>query len=161
MPDNKWWLAQNLKYAGTGAQANWCTKDECGRLYTQTQAKGSSGYGANQQGICPAGWFLPVVKNYQDILNAYSATVSEHCKILTPLDSKCPTNDHYGLAALKSCVQEGDASVAGIVRLYVNDAADVNDYEINDILGYTPFDCGYAWVSNNTILKLVRCIRQL
>ena len=39
MPDNKWWLAQNVKYAGTGsANSNsGCTQDNCGRLYTGAQ----------------------------------------------------------------------------------------------------------------------------
>jgi hypothetical protein len=55
MPDNKWWLAQNMKYAGTGTQPSWCTKDECGRLYQHAQANGSwggtSGSGSNKQGV--------------------------------------------------------------------------------------------------------------
>ncbi|MDR3134333.1 MAG: hypothetical protein LBU42_10015, partial [Prevotellaceae bacterium] len=39
MPDNKWWLAQNVKLASynsttIGAAISGCTKEECGRAYT-------------------------------------------------------------------------------------------------------------------------------
>ncbi|MDR1895411.1 MAG: hypothetical protein LBR10_01305, partial [Prevotellaceae bacterium] len=40
MPDNKWWLAQNVKYAATGDAHSGCDKEECGRRYTGAQASG-------------------------------------------------------------------------------------------------------------------------
>ncbi|MDR0581681.1 MAG: hypothetical protein LBG31_01840 [Prevotellaceae bacterium] len=56
MPDNKWWLAQNVKIAGyngstVGSAVSGCTKDECGRRYTYTETiaawGGTGGTGAN------------------------------------------------------------------------------------------------------------------
>jgi uncharacterized protein (TIGR02145 family) len=83
MPDNKWWLAQNVKLAsyggntvGIAAPESACTKDKCGRLYTPAQVHGAwggtSGLGANIQGVCPPGWVLPVRSDLQALVNAIS-----------------------------------------------------------------------------------------
>ncbi|MDR0694277.1 MAG: hypothetical protein LBF81_03140, partial [Prevotellaceae bacterium] len=79
MPDNNWWLAQSVKFAGTGvvnSAAN-CTPDKCGRLYTGAQmsstytgSTGASGYGANKQGICPNNWILPVYADWRTFIDA-------------------------------------------------------------------------------------------
>ncbi|MDR3133865.1 MAG: hypothetical protein LBU42_07570 [Prevotellaceae bacterium] len=83
MPDNKWWLAQSVKYAGAGivnSAAN-CTPDKCGRLYTGAQmsstytgSTGASGYGANKQGVCPNNWILPVYDDWRAFVDAIDVT---------------------------------------------------------------------------------------
>ena len=79
MPDNNWWLAQNIKFAGTGAvnSSTNCTPDKCRRLYTGDQmsstytgSTGTSGYGANKQGVCPNNWILPVYANWRTFVDA-------------------------------------------------------------------------------------------
>jgi uncharacterized protein (TIGR02145 family) len=79
MPDNNWWLAQNVKYADAGSvnSAANCTPDKCGRLYTGAQmsstytgSTGASGYGANKQGVCPNDWILPVSANWRGLADA-------------------------------------------------------------------------------------------
>ncbi|MDR0695099.1 MAG: hypothetical protein LBF81_07360 [Prevotellaceae bacterium] len=79
MPDNKWWLAQNVKYAKTGIEnANvGCTPDKCGRCYTGAQmsstytgSTGASGYGTNKQGICPNDWKLPTTDTWKTFVFA-------------------------------------------------------------------------------------------
>ncbi|MDR3133527.1 MAG: hypothetical protein LBU42_05825, partial [Prevotellaceae bacterium] len=69
MPDNKWWLAQNVKYAGKGYDPVGCTEDECGRAYPANDVHGGSTLG-NVQGICPAGWLLPVNNDWTTLINS-------------------------------------------------------------------------------------------
>jgi uncharacterized protein (TIGR02145 family) len=90
MPDNKWWLAQNVKYAGTGSAitTSGCTPDKCGRWYTGNQmsstytgSTGVSGYGANKQGICPNNWTLPVYDNWRAFVDAiHTVTLTQYNK---------------------------------------------------------------------------------
>ncbi|MDR3132838.1 MAG: hypothetical protein LBU42_02295 [Prevotellaceae bacterium] len=164
MPDNKWWLAQNVKYAKTGTQPSWCTKNECGRYYTRAQARdawgGTSGTGANKQGVCPNGWYLPLLNNYKQILSSYSNSQADQCKILTPYDSKCPRDDYYGLASLKTLTYWGDYNAASGEDYYVNDG-NPSRITINDASGAGMHDCGYSWSSDVSDVVLVRCIRLL
>ena len=107
MPDNQWWLAQNVKYAQTGyeiTEVSGCTKDKCGRWYSPAQATGTwggtSGYGANKQGVCPNGWVLPVVQSYNTLFSAISGTASIVAARLRALDATCSGgNDYYGWAS--------------------------------------------------------------
>jgi uncharacterized protein (TIGR02145 family) len=88
MPDNKWWLAQNVKYAGTGSAVttSGCTPDKCGRWYTGAQisstytgSTGASGNGANKQGICPNDWILPVYNDWRPFVDAiHTVTLSQY-----------------------------------------------------------------------------------
>jgi hypothetical protein len=163
MPDNKWWLAQNLKYAQTGTQPSWCTKDECGRYYTAAQARASSGTGANKQGVCPNNWVIPVYSNFQDILTAYSNNMAQQCTILTPMDSRCAYNDFYGLCTpITASGVGGDKNQCAAEMFIVNDCTGCN-LQINDMLGASNFDCGYWHYETSTgwTHYIVRCIRQL
>ncbi len=101
MPDNKWWLAQNVKYAATGSAVSGCTKDECGRAYTPTQMNGawggSSGWGSNIQGICPSGWVVPILSDWDNFITAIGSTKAERIR---PYNSTCsPKSDYYGWAS--------------------------------------------------------------
>jgi uncharacterized protein (TIGR02145 family) len=105
MPDNKWWLAQNVKYAGTGSSVtiNGCTADKCGRYYTGEQANssqgGTSGTGPNVQGICPSGWVLPVGNDFRNLVDAISPNTAVQLARLRAKQSTCAdANDYYGWA---------------------------------------------------------------
>jgi uncharacterized protein (TIGR02145 family) len=105
MPDNNWWLAQNVKYAGTGSSISisGCTAEICGRYYTLAQFNGSypgtSGYGANKQGVCPNGWVLPISTNWATLFNSISTTQAVVAERLRANNSYCsPRPDYYGFA---------------------------------------------------------------
>ena len=105
MPDNKWWLAQNLKYTGTGQAItiSGCTPEICGRYYGPAQfntaSSGSSGWGENKQGVCPTQWVLPTESNWKTLFTSISTTVSVVCERLRELTNTCtPRPDYYGWA---------------------------------------------------------------
>jgi uncharacterized protein (TIGR02145 family) len=103
MPDNNWWLAQNVKYAGTGAlfTINGCTPDKCGRSYTHAQARLGGGSGANVQGVCPSGWVMPIVSEFGQLWDAVSPDEAVICQRLRALNSRCGAgNDWYGWASI-------------------------------------------------------------
>jgi uncharacterized protein (TIGR02145 family) len=128
MPDNKWWLAQNVKLANYGQQSVGtaypeCDKEECGRGYTPAETignwGGTNGFGANIQGICPSNWILPTIYQYADMFTAISGVnftsygnadcggyYVNDANLVNMLKSKenlCSgSNDHYGWAAIKS-----------------------------------------------------------
>jgi uncharacterized protein (TIGR02145 family) len=89
MPDNKWWLAQNVKLASyssktAGVVFSTCDKEQCGRGYTVAETigawGGTSGSGANIQGVCPSGWVLPTLDEWQAMFKAIdnNLTVTAH-----------------------------------------------------------------------------------
>jgi uncharacterized protein (TIGR02145 family) len=107
MPDNKWWLAQNVKFAQTGTSVtiSGCTPDKCGRGYTAPQMRGawggSSGTGENIQGVCPSGWVLPMFEQWRTMRDAISSDKPTVCSRLRPLDSPCGNAvDYYGWASI-------------------------------------------------------------
>jgi uncharacterized protein (TIGR02145 family) len=102
MPDNNWWLAQNVKYEGTGYEITYgdCTKETCGRWYQPSQANGSyggtSGYGANIQGVCPNDWILPVDANWNELLGSLADEKLTAVVYLRSDDTQCGSNNIYG-----------------------------------------------------------------
>jgi uncharacterized protein (TIGR02145 family) len=117
MPDNNWWLAQNVKYAATGRVLNGCDKDQCGRFYTGAQASdswgGSSGYGQGKQGVCPPGWIIPMGNEVLTMVNACGSTDAERAAALRAYNSSCiPKNDTYGFASLIGVSETGVVSTA-------------------------------------------------
>ncbi|MDR3133302.1 MAG: hypothetical protein LBU42_04680 [Prevotellaceae bacterium] len=107
MPDNNWWLAQNIKYMGAGVAIalSGCTPDKCGRFYTRAEATGnwggSSGYGPKKQGICPSGWILPVQTDFKNMIDQISSNITTVCSYLRALNSPCGNAiDYYGFASV-------------------------------------------------------------
>jgi uncharacterized protein (TIGR02145 family) len=106
MPDSKWWLAQNVKYANTGSIfSGGCTKEECGRCYSGAEASGSwggsSGYGQGKQGVCPPGWIIPIGTEVRTLVDACGSTDAESAAALRAYNSTCtPINDTYGFASI-------------------------------------------------------------
>jgi uncharacterized protein (TIGR02145 family) len=109
MPDDKWWLAQNVRYAGTGTVVGYsiplinCTEEACGRFYTAAQFNaahgGSSGYGADKQGVCPSGWVLPTDTNWLTLYNLLGSSNAVRNERIRALNSTCsPITNYYGFA---------------------------------------------------------------
>jgi uncharacterized protein (TIGR02145 family) len=180
MPDNKWWLAQNVKYAVTGT-ANTCTKDECGRKYTWEQTigswGGSSGRGIGKQGVCPPGWVLPVNTDIMAMVNAispttftaytvtdltgYAAVNSSVTRILQSQNSPCgSTNDYYGFASAKQVIYDYPKSEIRFCN--TTHTTYMGYWAVNHQMGYGNF-CSYVAVADRTYAANhvfdVRCIR--
>jgi uncharacterized protein (TIGR02145 family) len=102
MPDNKWWLAQNVKYAGKGQAPNWCGKDECGRIYTTDEMRNGQSATGNITGICPDGWLIPVVADMSNMVDSVRAQ-GVRVTTLTTYHSVCGlVGDYFGWADLKN-----------------------------------------------------------
>jgi uncharacterized protein (TIGR02145 family) len=105
MPDNQWWLAQNVKYS-VGSAISGCTEEECGRAYTWAQAYasyagGSSGSTGNVQGVCPPGWLLPVRPTFSTLASAIG-DISAACANMRALNCTCsPVTNAFGFASAK------------------------------------------------------------
>jgi uncharacterized protein (TIGR02145 family) len=164
MPDNKWWLAQNLKYTANGTIGKLyqsCGKDSCGRFYTCTQAfKGN--YATNQQHLCPSGWILPSKTQWDAMANAISTTLTTAWRDLRSLQWFCsPKTNRYGWAASgRSCTPE-----------YVYDAESWHScngtahvYVCLDNTGSEYYSCDYTTYWNdvscvNNLSNAIRCMR--
>ena len=165
MPDNKWWLAQNVKYAGTGSSVttSGCTKEKCGRWYTSAQASGSwggtSGYGANKQGVCPSGWNLPIDNDWSTFIKSISTTNSIVSERLRNPNSNCtPKTDYYGWAN-GNCVY---ANNGGCCEIFYNNEAAQYYFRFDASAAYCD-QCGqisHTQTSYNHA-QGVRCFRQL
>jgi uncharacterized protein (TIGR02145 family) len=163
MPDNKWWLAQNLKYAATGNQPTTCTKDECGRRYTKTQARGSTGSGSGKQGICPNGWIFPILSEYTALRNSISANAVVVCQRLQAISVTCTGgNDYYGWASTKHYNEYLISNNCMWEEFMCNQDGKSTQFIINDRAGYTYQDCGYICDDCGDISTAnLRCFRQL
>jgi uncharacterized protein (TIGR02145 family) len=165
MPDSKWWLAQNVKYAGTGSAISGCKKDECGRAYTWAQtyasyAGGSSGSTGNVQGICPPGWLLPIQATYSTLANAIGSA-SVVCAALRSYNSKCtPVNDSYGWASIAGIHNGKIVQIADC--WYTNDNGREDGWGI-DIKDSSTHTCEYWWAGTGESAEkgVIRCFRQL
>jgi uncharacterized protein (TIGR02145 family) len=170
MPDNKWWLAQNVKLATYGGKTigsaiSGCTKDECGRGYTSADicasyAGGTSGTSGNVQGICPPNWLLPIRSDYTTLLSNIGSTAAVTSS-LRALNSYCtPINDTYGWAS-KIGVNDGWVSQK-VNESYVNE----NQGTVVLSLDWSR-TCGYACSCYEIVengagsYAQVRCIRAL
>jgi uncharacterized protein (TIGR02145 family) len=98
MPDNKWWLAQNVKYALKGITINGCDKDSCGRSYTNVEVFAGN-FAINQQTICPSGWVLPSNTQWNTMTNNISSNLVIAWQDMRSLQCSCkPITDRYGWA---------------------------------------------------------------
>jgi uncharacterized protein (TIGR02145 family) len=100
MPDNHWWLAQNVKYANAGSAvgASGCTPDLCGRYYTVTVFRNGGALNTKIQGLCPPGWFAPRWDDYNSLANAIGTNLCEAALHYPPLVNCTGEKDRYGVA---------------------------------------------------------------
>jgi uncharacterized protein (TIGR02145 family) len=166
MPDGKWWLAQNVRYAGAGeiVDVSGCTEETCGRFYTPAQSNaaygGSSGYGANKQGVCPPGWVLPIASDWQTFHDSLGSSDAERNARIRAADSECsPITNYYAFANPKSFVQQGTSTGSGWIR----NQSGCYGYRIDHIRGNShacdEYDLGQE--DDCTRLMPVRCFRNL
>jgi uncharacterized protein (TIGR02145 family) len=167
MPDDKWWLGQNVRYAGAGeiVSVSGCTEETCGRFYTYAQSNaahgGSSGYGENKQGVCPPGWVLPINSDWQTFHNALGSSDAERTARIRALISECsPTTDYFGFAnPVMFAQKDSQHGSAWISNTKIN-----NWYRIDHIAG-SATACDRAEVLNDTSSYLyafpVRCFQNL
>ncbi|MDR3132557.1 MAG: hypothetical protein LBU42_00845 [Prevotellaceae bacterium] len=194
MPDNKWWLAQNVKlasYAQTSVGTGYgeCNKDECGRGYTPGEAigawGGSSGLGANIQGVCPSNWILPTIYQYGDMFTAISGInftnygdancggyyVNDATLVnrLKSIENTCSgSNDYYGWAAIKNtrhCSANVDCELYRCALLNSDQIQNVRfGHQHCSELNNTCTTLCYAWYPDLPQYRgpgTVRCFRQL
>ncbi|MDR0582074.1 MAG: hypothetical protein LBG31_03820, partial [Prevotellaceae bacterium] len=191
MPDNHWWLAQNVKlasYSGKSAGSAFsnCSTADCGRRYTVAETVGdwggTNGKGANIQGVCPSGWVLPVNADWVNFITAIEPTVSFTSytagivkgvytvnasvmnKLIKP-DAKCGAGtDVYGWSATELLETGGRYNPQKITWWCGHETYAGNYNTLNDLPGSSNV-CNYiaaASPSNDNGLRLaVRCFRQL
>jgi uncharacterized protein (TIGR02145 family) len=180
MPDNKWWLAQNVKLAQynattVGAVISGCSKDECGRGYSFAEAGGAwggtSGSPGNVQGVCPAGWVVPVLANWQTFVAAISPTASVVAERIRAKNSPCtPKTDYYGWASVTGNCNGGMAPLSHGEDYFMNQTTGgfygggiILDRMIDNTCGATGCSwVGVPWcvVDSKTIWRTnVRCLR--
>ena len=171
MPDNKWWLAQNMKLASynsatIGSATSGCTEDECGRSYSHAQVYaaygGTSGSSGNVQGICPPGWLLPVKADFDQWSVSIGSTATI-CEYLRGENSSCsPRPNYYGFS--NKITNSAGAIVARGDAWYTNDAWREDGLFIDIHSGGTTFSCGSIYTGGSkytTHLASVRCFRIL
>ena len=178
MPDDKWWLAQNVKLASYGGKVagsafSICNKDECGRRYTRTEIigdwGGTNGQGANIQGICPSGWVLPVSTDWVNFITTIEPTVSfttftnptntgvttvntSVIKKLTRQNAYCYVGeDIYGWATISEEPPIQSSWYPGMIGWWSGITQQYgNDFLLNHLPGSSN-SCGYVSISNFTI----------
>ncbi|MDR3133368.1 MAG: hypothetical protein LBU42_05015 [Prevotellaceae bacterium] len=170
MPDNKWWLAQNVKYASAGYAISGCTEDDCGRAYTYAQAYasyagGTSASTGNVQGICPPGWLLPIATDWSMFVNSISSNSSVVAERLRSLNSSCtPVTDYYGWAN-KMNILDGHTLIYNGVSWYLNECAGDRHWGLRIDSFPSNLQCDYVntGCTGNLATRYanVRCFRQL
>jgi uncharacterized protein (TIGR02145 family) len=165
MPDNKWWLAQNVKYAAKGIMFQNCGKDSCGQFYKSSEVFNGN-YSVNTQFLCPPAWILPSVTQWDELVMSFAASWIEAAPHLRSLSQKCsPKLNTYGWA---TCGFSGQT----------NEPHDGDDWwaVYNDDCAYVLFNQGSGdnpncpghlfglwdgWICDDTTYAPVRCLRQL
>jgi uncharacterized protein (TIGR02145 family) len=164
MPDNKWWLAQNVKY-GVGSTISGCTEEECGLAYTWEQAYasyagGSSGSSGNVQGVCPSDWLLPIRATFSALATSIGNAIA--CANLRPLDSACqPITNAYGFASSVGTLN-GHTSTSW-TAWYTNDEGREDGFVLDQNVAEEK-ECGAyttANIGDKPSVSSIRCFRQL
>jgi uncharacterized protein (TIGR02145 family) len=166
MPDNKWWLAQNVRYAGAGeiVSVSGCTEETCGRFYEADKFNaahgGSSGFGENIQGVCPPGWVLPITSDWQTFHNSLGSSNAERNSRIRAANSTCsPITNYYGFANPVTFTQKNATTGSGW-RMNIDESA--LGYRIDHVSG-RPIACDqYEMKLEGTADPWpVRCFRDL
>ena len=166
MPDNKWWLAQNLKYAKAGYPAVGCTPDECGRAYPNTDVVAGSSAGGNIQGICPANWLLPVNDNWTALKNSMGDNSTAVKAMRIPTSPCGGATNKYGFADTKSvCFSQVGVGTTSeyLSQWYSRIGTTVYAFVVDGVNACN--DCGLTFIFINyqslNRYQRVRCFRQL
>ena len=108
------WMAKNLDYAGAGVcyDGNIYSCDTYGRLYTWNEVTAGVSSNASPsgiKGICPNGWHVPSLSEWQKLINYVGGDVAARDKLRanSPLWEEEGTDD-YGFALLPAGQCERD-----------------------------------------------------
>src|SRR5574344_244442 len=106
------WMAQNLNYAVDSSWCYWNSADSCskyGRLYQWAAAMGEGtsynsaifGDSVNHQGVCPAGWHVPTIGEWNALATAVgdSGTAGTKLKSTAGWNSSGNGTDDFGFSA--------------------------------------------------------------
>jgi uncharacterized protein (TIGR02145 family) len=165
MPDNKWWLAQNVKYASVGSAISGCTEDECGRAYTWAQvyaqyAGGSYGSSGNVQGICPPGWLLPIQNDFKTMTSGMGSNATICAYLRAPTAACTPQQDYYGWADKVGCSDNIRSGYCN--NWYGNDNGHEDSFTIDcNSSGHAACNQILWATASNGGNTTVRCFRQL
>ena len=172
MPDDNWWLAQNMKLASynggaVGSAISTCTEEDCGRSYKVAEAYASyasvtSGSTGIVQGICPSGWLLPIRETFKKLTDSISPTASTVCAALRPLNVSCnPKSDTYGWSS-KKAVTNGSVRTT-YAGFYTNDAGREDGFFTDQRPSDFSHVCGVFFIADagENEPAVIRCFRQL
>lgn len=170
---NQLWMAENLRFRDTLWMPDLVEKTKVekeGVRYNYTAAMANSDYDDNgyNEGICPAGWHLPTMAEF-DVLNNF---VKEFC---TSVDScikskegwNYPGNDKFGFGATYSSGTNGafywTSTPANGVRInkdhgysYRSNSTDAVMYGVSNSYNYNDFAADFASKGG---MYFVRCVK--
>ena len=185
------WMAENLNYAYTGVPYNydgytsdstsWCYGDapancaKYGRLYTWAAAVGKSesecGYGnkcslpsGNIQGVCPSGWHLPTMAEFETLFTAVGgeSIAGQKLKFATgwAASSGITNEDAFGFSALPAGSRDDNGTFddAGDVA-YFWSSTEYNKYRAYYVYLLYNYDDGYRFYYSMNYGFSVRCVK--
>ncbi|MDR0582484.1 MAG: hypothetical protein LBG31_05940 [Prevotellaceae bacterium] len=154
MPDQKWYMAQNLNYRGVtyycyGNNSSNC--NETNGVWYQNPPVTST--------LCPSGWSLPSCQNWTNLISNYNMTNA------TLKSTTCSGVDTYGMRAM--CVGLYSSNVGGWIYQgqcdrWIVPATYQSALHIYNYGSYTiTCECSHGGCTSNTDYDTVRCFRQL
>ena len=184
------WMAENLNYADSNAMPNlvgasWCgggddyEENDCdtyGRLYTWTAAvnkdESECGYGKKcklkrpVRGVCPAGWHLPSIKEWETLLTAVGnkeGYALEKLKSTSGWYDGGNGTDEYGFSILPAnTFHEDHYGFAAYSNAFFWSSTELDEYENANCWGFNYKNEKAIWLPSNTSKKSglsVRCIK--
>lgn len=171
------WMAENLNYeTETGSYCNPNVADFCetyGRLYTWATAVGKTedecGEGhsctslgeGNVQGVCPDGWHLPSMTEWQTLFTTVGGASNAGANLVASGSYYSFTStDPFGFSALLSGQEYGLGSYEnpGQIALFWT-ATEKDDDEATDIMFFTDDKAAYEDYDKKSYANSVRCIK--
>ena len=121
MPDNLWWLAQNVKLEhygdttiGEEITISGCNKDLCGRWYDVKEVQNcyddSCEDTTRLNTICPRGWLLAHMMEYHQLSVLLKGDGDSGYDYMIPAGTPCPSRNDYGWADETPVWKKGSAA---------------------------------------------------
>ena len=155
MPDQKWYMAQNLNYRGVTYYCYDNNSSNCnetnGVWYYNNPPVTSS--------LCPSGWILPSCKNWNDLISGFNMTNADM------KSTTCSGVDTYGMTAMCVGFYNGNDyswSSRGIVDRWIAPETRQSALHVYNYGSYAiTCDCSHNGCATRTDYDTVRCSRQL
>ncbi len=134
------WFAENLNWSGSGNcfNGNQNSCDTFGRLYNWSEVTGGISSTTNPsgiQGVCPNGWHVPSISEWQELINfaGGSGEAGGKLKANSPLWIDGAGTDDYGFKALPA--GECSTDIDGIYDCF-NEDYDANFWSTSEDAGW-------------------------